>query len=212
MTAAGPAILLLTSPLARTADVDGLRAALALVGPVTAPGWAIDRTAPDLLAAPAAEAGAALGRTSSPVVLCGVGSGAVLALRVAAEAGDRVAGLVLATGRRPSGPRPVLVLHRAAADLLPLAVLQRLHAPERLLLQTLDLVRPQDVRPLAARVPQPSRVAWGRRDPLDRWAAARLAAALPAGRLVPLDDAGPGWVARSPERLAGLVATRAPER
>ncbi|GAA1426627.1 hypothetical protein GCM10009616_01680 [Microlunatus lacustris] len=211
MTTTGPAVLLLTSPLAPPAGRRGLHAALAVRGQVVAPVWTLSAVSPDLLAGPTRRALAALDDVGRPVVVCGVGSGAVLALRVAAETGPRVAGLVLATGRTPSGPRLVRSLHRGVADLLPLPVLQRLHARDRQLLQTLDLVRARDVTALAARVGQPARVAWGARDPLDRLATRRLAAALPAGTVVPLDDAGPGWVWAEPERLARVVAALALE-
>ena len=212
MTATGPVALLLTSPLAPPAGREGLLRALAARGPTTAPTWALEPRAADLLAAPAdsvlAETVLAGTGEAGAVVVCGVGAGAVLALRVAALAPQRVAGLVLATGRTPSGAVLVRSVHRAVADLLPLATLQRLHASERLLLQALDRVRVQDVRTDAARVGCPARVAWGRRDPLDRLAADRLAAALPTGALVTV-DAGPGWVWREPDRLARLVAAGA---
>lgn len=209
MTLAGAAVLLLTSPLAPPDGQRGLLAALAASSPVSAPAWTLGAASPDLLAGPTRQTLAALEDVGRPVVVCGVGSGAVLALRVAAEAGDRVTGLVLATGRPPSGPRLVRSLHRGVADLLPLPVLQRLHAYDRQLLQTLDLVRHQDVGDLAARVHQPSRIAWGTRDPLDRRRASRLAAGLAAGTLVPVPDARPGWVWAEPERLAGQVSALA---
>ena len=204
MTAAGPAVLLLTSASAPPAGVEALRTALAEHGPVAVPRWGVDPAAADPLAGPAATVRAGLD-AAAPVVVCGVGAGALLGLRLAAVAPDRVAGLVLATGRAPSGRRLVRSVHRGVADLLPVPVLQRLHADERGLLRTLDLVRPRDARADAARVRVPARVAWGRHDPLDRLTAHRLAAALPAGALVAV-DAGPGWVWREPERLAAVVA------
>jgi pimeloyl-ACP methyl ester carboxylesterase len=208
VTASGTAVLLLTSPLAPAAGRRRLHEALAAVAAVTAPTWTLAPAASDLLAAPVDQVRRALDGAPGPVVVCGVGSGSVLALRLAGEAPDRVSGLVLATGRRPAGPRLARSVHRGVADLLPLPVLQRLHASDRQLVQTLDLVRTQDVRGLAAGVPLPARVAWGRRDPLDRPAAVRLAAALPGGTLVTLDGAAPGWVWDEPGRLAALVAER----
>ena len=209
MTAAGPTVLLLASPLAPPSGRRDLHAALAARGPVSAPAWSLSAASPDLLAGPTRQALAALEDVDRPVVVCGLGSGAVLALRVAAEAGPRVSGLVLTTGRTPSGPRLVRSLHRGVADLLPLAVLQRLHARDPQLLQTLDLVRPQDVDEPAAQVRQPAWVAWGTLDPLDRLTARRLAAGLPAGTLVPVPDARPGWVWAEPDRLAALVTALA---
>ena len=207
MTTSGTPVLLLASPLAPTEGRRRLQEALTEHAEVTAPSWALEPTASDLLTAPAAQVQRALDGLPEPVVVCGVGSGALLALRIAGEAREQVSGLVLATGRRPAGSRLARSVHRGVADLLPLAVLQRLRAPERQLLQTLDLVRAQDAGGLAARVTQPALVAWGRRDPLDRLSARRLTAALPAGTLVALDGAGPGWVWDAPDRLAGLLST-----
>ena len=199
--------VLLTSPLLAEADSQRLRRTLQGVGPVLHPHWRLDAAAADLLADPSRLVRDTLDDVPSPVVLCGVGSGVLLALRAAAEAGDRVHGLLLATGHRSSGAVLVRSLHRGVADLLPLATLQRLGAGERHLLQVLDAVRPQDHRALAPRVDQPALVAWGRRDLLDRRPSERLAGALPRGRLVPLAGAGPGWVWDSPDRLAALLTS-----
>jgi pimeloyl-ACP methyl ester carboxylesterase len=198
-------VLLLTSPLLQEAEAQRLRRAFEQTGPVVHPGWRLDVAATDLLAGPASLVRDVLDDEPRPAVLCGVGSGVLLALRVAVEAGEQVRGLLLATGRRSPGPALVRSVHRGVADLLPLATLQRLGAGERHLLQVLDGVRPQDHRALAARVDQPALVAWGRRDLLDRRPSERLASALRRGRLVPMTGAGPGWVWESPDRLADLL-------
>ena len=202
-----PTTVLLTSPLAPESGRRSLRQALKRVGPVLEPEWRLDAAAADLMAGPAALLRQTLDGISGPVVLCGVGSGVLVALRVAADAGGRVQGLLLTIGRRSPGPVLVRSIHRGVADLLPLATLQRLGAGERHLVQVMDGVRPQDYRVLAARVDQPAVVAWGRRDLLDRRASERLADALPHGRLVPVAGAGPGWVWDSPDRLAGLLSS-----
>ena len=203
--ATAPTVVLLTSPLAPGSDRQRLRRALEEAGPVRHPDWRLDAAAADLLAGPAGSVRHVLDGVPGPALLCGVGSGVLVALRVAVEAGGQVSGLLLATGRRSPGPALVRSVHRGVADLLPLATLQRLGAGERHLLQVLDAVRPQDHRTLAARVDQPALVAWGRRDLLDRRPSERLAGALTRGRLVPLAGAGPGWVWQSPDRLAGLL-------
>lgn len=202
-----PTTVLLTSPLAPEDGRRSLRRAFERVGPVRQPGWRLDAAAADLLAGPAALVRETLDDAPAPAVLCGVGSGALVALRVAADDGDRVRGLLLTTGRRSPGPALVRSVHRGVADLLPLATLQRLGAGERHLLQVLDAVRPQDHRALAAQVNQPALVAWGRRDLLDRRPSQRLAGALPRGRLMPLAGAGPGWVWDAPDRLAALLTS-----
>lgn len=197
--------VLLTSPLAPDAGRLALRRALERFGPVADPTWGLDPAASDLLARPSALLRRALADLTGPAVLCGVGGGVPVALRLAADAPAQVSGLVLATGRRPTGRVLVRSVHRAVADLLPLPALQRLHADERALLHVLDRVRARDVEELAAGVAQPALVAWGRRDPVDRRSAQGLVAALANGRLETVADAGPGWVWRTPDRLAALV-------
>lgn len=196
--------LLLTSPLAPADGRLALVRALTARGPVAAPVWHLDRGAADLWAAPVAAASAALDGPD-PVVVVGVASGVLVALRLAVEAPGRVARLVLCTGARPVGTAGVRSVHRGVADLLPLGALRRLHGSERVLLQSLDLVRPLDHADLAPRVGVPALVAHGARDRVNRRPSEQLAAALQDGRVVALDGLGGGWMWTSPERLAALV-------
>lgn len=136
--------------------------------------------------------------------LCGHGLGAVVALQLAAEAPDRVDGLVLMT--RQVALSPVLLsLPAAVLRLLSAAAVQRLGAAPPQVTALLDQVRPVDAAPLAARVTTPAVVVCGARDRVNRRASAALARALPAGRLELVPGARDGWPSAQPERLAPLL-------
>ncbi len=196
--------LLLTSPLAPADGRLALTQALAGRGPVAAVDWHLEPRAVDAWAAPVTTAIAALDGLD-PVVVVGVAAGVLVALRLAAEHPGRVARLVLCTGAHPVGSAPVRSLHRGMADLLPLGALQRLRGSERVLLQSVDTVRPLDYAALAPRVDVPAVVVYGAQDLVNRRPSEQLARSLRHGRAVALDGLGGGWMWSTPTRLADLT-------
>jgi pimeloyl-ACP methyl ester carboxylesterase len=179
-------------------------AALARLGPVLTPEWPLGPH-DDVLDAPVREALATLGAGSGEAaVVCGVGAGALVALRLAVTAPAAVRGLVLCPAARPLG-RTVRSVHRGVAGLLPVSTLQRLGGRGRALVPILDGVRPLDYRDLAAAVPVPVLVPYGSRDRVNRRPSQLLARSLPDAAVLWLDGAGPGWPWREPERLVEAV-------
>jgi pimeloyl-ACP methyl ester carboxylesterase len=203
VTATPPTVLVL-SPSAPEAGRGALTDALAELGPVLAPAWPLGRH-DDVLDAPVREVLAALDAASGErAVVCGIGAGALVALRAAAAAAEAVRGLVLCTGARPLGTT-VRSVHRGVAALLPVRTLQRLGGHGRALVPILDPVRPLDYRDLAPRVRVPVLVPYGDRDRVNRRPSELLARALPDGAVVAMRGAGPGWPWREPARLVALV-------
>ena len=200
----GPAAtLLVVTPSAPTGATEALGAALAALGPVLTPAWPLGRH-DDVLGAPTGAALEALERHDGPAVVCGVGAGVLVALRVAAAAPARVQGLVLCTAARPVGT-VVRSVHRGVAGLLPVDTLQRLGGRGRAVVPVLDPVRPLDYRPLAPQVRIPALVPWGDHDRPNRRPSELLARSLPLGEVLELRGAGAGWLWREPDRLVAPV-------
>ncbi len=159
-----------------------------------------------LLESPGLEVLAALSAAGAErAVLVGSGYGAMVALHLAAHHPDRVAALVLSTASRVVD-RQRRGIADAAYGLLPVSRVQRLHGPQRRVLELFDQVRTVDWTPFAARVSTPALVVLGERDVINRGPSRRLAAVLPSSELVVVPGAKEGWVARDPAVLAGAVA------
>jgi len=196
---AAPATVLVVTPSAPAGSSESLARALGRLGPVLTPDWPLGPH-DDVLGAPTGAALEALQAHGAPVVVCGLGAGAVVALQVAVAAPEQVLGLVLCTGARPLAT-VVRSVHRGVAGLLPLDALRRLGGRGSAVVPVLDPVRPQDYRRLAPQVRASVLVPYGDRDRVNRRPSRLLAGSLPHGSVVELRDAGPGWMWREPERL-----------
>lgn len=139
-----------------------------------------------------------------PATVCGVGLGAVVALRLAADHPGEVQRLVLLT--RQTRLSPVLMsLPAAVLRLVPATVARRLGVSAAEVIALLDQVRPVDVTALARTVSTPTVVLCGARDALNRHTSAVLARLLPQGELRLVPRVGTGWLGQSPELFAQIL-------
>jgi pimeloyl-ACP methyl ester carboxylesterase len=202
-----PALVLLTGVRGDPAQWESTREPLARAFRLLTPSLPVTgpSTAPFVLEDAAAAVAAALDTASLPsAAVCGIGLGAMVALRLAAAQPARVSHLALVT--RQVAVSPLLMsLPAVVLKLLPATAVARLGAGQPQILSLLDQVRPVDAVPLASRVTVPSTVLCGARDRINRRASERLAQALPQGRLQLIPRAGPAWPTQSPQLLADAL-------
>jgi pimeloyl-ACP methyl ester carboxylesterase len=153
------------------------------------------------LAALAAMSGAGL----EMAALCGIGYGAMVAMLVAADFGDRVSSMVLSTARTPESTA-VLSLHRGVRNLLPAMTVQRLGWRPDQVVELLDQVRPLDYRAFGDRIGVPTLVLVGERDVANFGPSQAAARIVPGATLQVVPGASAGWQRREPERFAALAA------
>lgn len=196
-----PTVLL--GPVGR--DCAGLQAALGVYGAVLAP----ELTQPEhavTLEEPALSVLAAIsGAGAEAAGLCGIGLGAMVALKVAAGFGPRVTGLVLSTARTPESTA-MLSIGYGVRGLISAATAQRLGAAPAQVLGLLDEVRPIDYRGWVREISTATLVLVGDRDAANLGPSMRLVGTLPRARLQSVARMSAGWINAQPDRYAGLVA------
>lgn len=145
------------------------------------------------------------GADLATAALCGIGYGAMVAMLVAADFGDRVSSLVLSTARTPESTA-VLSLHRGVRNLLPAMTVQRLGWRTDQVVELLDQVRPLDYRAFGDRIEVPTLVLVGERDVANFGPSQAVARIVPGATLQVVPGATAGWQRREPERFAALAA------
>lgn len=192
-------------------EADRPAAALQQHGEVLTPELPVPEHAVTLEEPALAVLSAVSGSGADAAALCGIGLGALVALKVAAGFGRRVTALVLSTARTPQSTA-VLSLSHGVRGLLPASTAQRLGASPRQVLDLLDQVRPLDYRGWVSRVTSPALVLVGDRDVANLGPSMRLAQSVPGARLQTVPKMAAGWMLAEPERYAGLVAEFLAER
>ncbi len=201
----GPLTVLLGPVARRGQDFDGLAAALRQHGELLTPGPAVPDHAVTLEEPALAVLAAVSGNGAHAAALCGIGLGAMVALKVAAGFGRRVTALVLSTTRTPESTA-IMSLAHGVRGLLPAETAQRLGAGPGQVMDLLDQVRPVDYRGWTGPVTAPSLVLVGDRDVANLGPSMRLAQSLPTAKLQTVPRMASGWMTAQPERYAGLVA------
>jgi len=187
------------------AQVTAQRMAFERHAPVLTPDIAASDTGPVILEDPALRVLAAVtAANAARVVLVGHGWGSMVALQIAATHGERVAALMLSTSARLETIM-IRSIFYGVLSLLPATLVQQLGGRPADVAALFDQVRPVDFKPLAGQVQAPGLVVVGERDVANRGPSAALAKALPLGNLRVVPQAGAGWQAQQPQRLAELL-------
>ncbi len=140
-------------------------------------------------------------RDAPPADVCGVNLGAMVALRLAAQAPERVRRVVCVSGF-VAPPKALLTVQRTMVRLMPEKRFVAAGVPKRVVLEALDALIASDLSTSLADVRVPVLVVHGADDRTSGTAAEALRRGLPDARVVAIDGAGADPVTEQPAALA----------